>query len=212
MGVSCIIRCRDEEQWIGHSIQSFIDFFPDGQIVIVDNNSSDESMEIAKLFDYFDIDFINIDDYTPGKSLNLAVKKCKYDNILILSAHCVLKHVNVEMLLGELKKYPCVFGKQTPFFKGKRITRRYIWSHFNEGRIENMFSKQESRYFLHNAMCAYTKKILNEIPFDERLCGKEDRYWADDLVKSNMKYLYDSEILRCDHHYTGNGSTWKGVG
>mgnify|MGYP003151850420 CR=1 FL=1 len=77
MGVSCIIRCRDEEQWIGHSIQSFIDFFPDGQIVIVDNNSSDESMEIAKLFDYFDIDFINIDDYTPGKSLNLAVKKCK---------------------------------------------------------------------------------------------------------------------------------------
>ena len=51
MKVSVIIRCRNEERWIGHSIQSIIDFFDnDSEIVIVDNNSNDKSKNIISLF------------------------------------------------------------------------------------------------------------------------------------------------------------------
>ena len=48
------------------------------------------------------------------------------------------------------KKYTAVFGNQTPKWNGKRIAKRYIWSHFHEKNIiENMFSKLENRYFFH---------------------------------------------------------------
>ena len=48
--VSVIIRCKDEERWIGHSIQSVLDFIPENEIIIIDNNSKDRSMEIVGQF------------------------------------------------------------------------------------------------------------------------------------------------------------------
>ena len=48
--ISVIIRNRNEEQWIGHAIQSVIDNFDNPEIVIVNNNSTDESMNIVRMF------------------------------------------------------------------------------------------------------------------------------------------------------------------
>ena len=48
--VSVIIRSRNEERWIGHAIQSIIDHLPDSEIIIVDNNSQDETKNIVKNF------------------------------------------------------------------------------------------------------------------------------------------------------------------
>ena len=48
--ISVIIRCRNEEQWIGHSIQSVMDNFKKPEIVVVDNNSTDNSMGIVRMF------------------------------------------------------------------------------------------------------------------------------------------------------------------
>ena len=47
---SVIIRNRNEEDWIGHCIQSVIEHFQDPEIIIVDNKSTDHSLEIAKTF------------------------------------------------------------------------------------------------------------------------------------------------------------------
>ena len=93
--ISVIIRCKNEEQWIGHSIQSVIDNFNNPEIVVVDNNSADESMNIVHMFkkgkfngggSYADIKIHNIDSYTPGKSINFGVSKCSNDYILILDS------------------------------------------------------------------------------------------------------------------------------
>ena len=74
-----------------------------------------------------------------------------------------------------------------------------------------MYSKYEKRFFLHNAIALYNKKYLVKNPFDENLTGKEDRYWAQEVIKNNKSYLYDPK-LEADHHYTENGNTWKGIG
>ena len=170
-------------------------------------------MEIIKLFDRFDIRVIKIDDYTPGKSLNLGVKYAKYDTILIQSAHTVIDNINHEALAKNLENYAAVFGNQTPIYLGKRITKRYIWSHFKQDVIiKNMFSEIEDRCFLHNAFCFYKKEVVLENLFDEKLHGKEDRYWAASMIKKDYSYLYNSVDLSSKHHYTGNGATWKGLG
>ncbi|MDC3274651.1 glycosyltransferase [bacterium] len=219
---SVIIRTRNEEQWIGYTIQSVLDNLFKPEIIIIDNNSSDKTLEIVNQFSqdpllnsnsskYTKIKIFNIDNYSPGKALNLGVKKSSKKNILIISAHCILKKFNEEQILNSLKKNVCVFGNQIPIYQGKKITKRYIWSHFLDTKNTNMFSKLENRYFLHNALAVYRSEILKKYPFDPNLTGKEDRYWANMIVKKKLNYLYEP-MLVAEHQYTTNGNTWKGIG
>ena len=221
--ISVVIRTKNEERWIGHTIQSILDNLKKPEIIIIDNFSDDNTINIIKSFiadpllnsntnkNYTKIKIYQMKDYSPGKALNYGIKKCKFKNIMILSAHCVIKKINTTNLKKNLKKYVAIFGKQTPIWNGKKISKRYIWSHFVESKVINMYSKHENRYFFHNAAAFYSKKFILKNPFDENLFSKEDRYWANKIVKKGKKYLYDPEMT-VDHHYTENGNTWKGIG
>ncbi len=217
--VSVIIRNKNEEQWIGHSIQSALETLNSPEIIIVNNNSSDNSIDIVKSFrhnnslnpnihSYGEIKIIDIDEYTPGKALNLAVKNASNEYLLILSAHSVITKLDANYLKEKFEKYDCIFGKQIPVYRGKKINPRYVWSHFSDNEQINMFSNLENRYFIHNAFCFYKKKILLEIPFDNEILGKEDRIWAKEIIDMGKNYLYTPK-LECLHHYTTAGNTWK---
>ena len=209
--VSVIIRNRDEAEYIGFAIQSIVDHIKDPEIIIVDNNSKDDSMKIVSLFDRYNIKTYSIDDYTPGKALNLGVTKCSNDIILILSAHSQITKLDLDLVKKSLMSSVAVFGNQIPIFRGKKITKRYIWSHFNDKEQTNMFSEIENRLFLHNAFCFYSKKVLEDFPFDEKLSGKEDRYWAIEVVSKGLTYFYTPN-LEVNHFFTNKGATWQGLG
>ena len=162
--ISVIIRSRNEDRWIGHAIQSVLDFIYKPEIIIVDNNSTDETENIVRHFtqdpllndkknkQYTKIKIIKIDNYTPGKALNMGVRKCSNPHLMIISAHCVLKKLNLKKHIQDLKKHVCVFGNNTPIWNGKKITKRYIWSHFVNKRVVNMYSEMEKRHFIHNSI------------------------------------------------------------
>ena len=217
---SVIVRVKNEEQWIGHALQSIIDNVNNSKIIIIDNNSDDNSINIAKLFQhdtskpksnrYADIDIIKINEYSPGKAINLAVEKVKTNTLLLLSSHCEISKYSITLVKNLLESHVAVFGKQIPRYFGKRIVPRYIWSHYGEQPVINMYSDLEDRYFLHNAFCAYKTDFLKKNPFNENLVGKEDRYWANDVVKAGKTYAYEPNII-CQHHFTNNGNTWRGI-
>ena len=209
--ISVVIRNRNESEYIGFAIQSVIDNFKDPEIIIMNNNSTDDSIEIINLFSLkTNIQIFNIDNYSPGRSINEAVKRCNNDIILILSAHSQIHKMDYEYVQACLKNHVAVFGKQTPLYRGKKITPRYIWSHFGTDEVTNLFSIIEDRYFLHNAFCFYTKEHLLKYPFDEKLVGKEDRYWAIDQVELGYSFFYTPKI-EINHYWTNNGATWKGL-
>lgn len=211
--ISIIIRNRNEDTHVGFAIQSCLDHFDKPEIIIVDNNSTDDSLHTVNLFkDRTTVKVVNINDYTPGRSINLGVKQATNDIILVLSAHSQITKIDIDQLSSDLNNYIAVFGNQTPIYKGKKISKRYIWSHFTKKRIENMFSIIENRQFLHNAFCFYNRQFLIDNPMPEQYAGKEDRYWAIDMVNKNFKYLYDGKHQTCNHFYTNNGATWKGIG
>ena len=211
--ISVIIRNKNEAEHIGMAIQSVVDYIgSDAEILVIDDNSSDDSLKVVSLFDRLNIKIIEFSGrYSPGKALNLGAKLASYNTLLILSAHSQITKLDISYIEDKLKVYKAIFGKQIPIYRGKKINPRYIWSHFKEDEIENMFSKIENRPFLHNAFCFYDKNFLLQNPFNESLVGKEDRYWARDIVNQNYKYLY-TNLLRANHYYTNNGATWKGIG
>ena len=98
--ISAIIRTKNEDQWIGHCIQSLLDNFDKPEILIIDNNSKDQTIEIVNEFKedkslksidnrYTTIKTFEIPKYSPGSALNLGVAKSSNENILIISAHCL---------------------------------------------------------------------------------------------------------------------------
>jgi len=223
-GISVIIRNKNEADYIGFAIQSVLDHIgtESVEIIIVDNESTDDSMSVVSLFnDRIPIVTTSISnkEYSPGLSLNRGIQLAKYDITLILSAHCQITKLPsnirediIRIGTGSTKPiYGAVFGKQIPIYRGKKISRRYIWENFSDRGIVNMISKSENRPFLHNAFCFYKTEIVKKFDFDENLSGKEDRYWAKDYLSDGGYILYNVE-MECNHFYTKNGATWKGIG
>jgi hypothetical protein len=142
----------------------------------------------------------------------MGVKQCSNDYILVLSAHAQITNMNFKQVITHFKNNNvAVFGNQIPIYKGKKISKRYIWSHFSKKETLDMYSNIEQRYFLHNAFCFYEKSVLINNPMPEQYPGKEDRYWAKDMINKHQHYIYEPSIS-VNHFYTGNGATWKGIG
>jgi len=206
-GLSAIIRCRDEERWVGHAIQSVLDYHPDAEIIVVDDDSQDNSRRIINMFSPFrNLKVLSQENYSPGSAINQGVDNALHENILILSAHCQLtSRVPVEYL----QPFCAVWGKQTPVYLGKKITPRYIWKNFGPESKINYVAPGEGRYFLHNALAMYKRDTLIENPFNEDLMGKEDRYWAKEMIDTHKKRILYHPALSCLHHWTEHGATWQ---
>ena len=213
--VSVIVRRRNEERYIGHCIQSITDLVGKPQIIIVDNESTDGTIPIVNRFEYHDVSKlqINKNDYTPGKSLNMGVNECNEDYVMILSAHCEIIKFNFNKMKSKLDSngVGAIWGKQTPIWDGKKISRRYMWSNFGDDSQTNYWCESEDRYFFHNAFSMFRTSYLKKYPFDEHYSGKEDRYWANNQIENGFDIYYDSE-QEVKHHYTPGGATWMGTG
>ena len=209
--ISIIIRNKNEQDFIGFAIQSCLDFFDKPEIIIVDNNSTDESMQVVQNFNNrTNIITKKLDNYKPGESINKGVESASKDFILVLSAHAQIIDFDFELLKNNLQTHMAVFGKQIPVHRGKKITPGYIWSNFGDNEKINKFSKIEKRHFLHNAFCFYKRKTLIDHPMPEKYSGKEDRYWAKYIIEKDYTYLYNPKF-KCYHFWTKNGATWKGL-
>lgn len=209
---SVIIRTRTGEPYLGFAIQSVLDHVPNSEIIIVDNACKDGSLDTALQFNKADIQIFPCDQYSPGKALNIGIKESVGKKILILSAHAKITKYDSSTIDHNLEQMTAVFGKQIPVYRGKRITPRYIWSHFIEHATVNMFSQIENRPFFHNAFAVYNGDYLRKHLFDEDLSGKEDRYWAKDVIDRGDCYLYNPIVMECEHYWTPSGATWQGIG
>ena len=214
--LSVLIRNRNEERWIGYAIQSVLDqnhLLGDTEIIILDDHSTDDSLRVVREFCFEDIKLHTVNDYTPGKSLNEGAFIAEGDIIMTLSAHAQIQNVLPLERIGNIldSGNVAVFGNQTPLYKGKRMHKRYLWSHFGDLEVQDMWSTIEERYFLHNAFAFYERKTLLMYRFDEKLAGKEDRYWANNLISNEHKHIMYNPDMEILHHWTPNGNTWKGL-
>lgn len=86
--ISIIIRTFNEERRIGHCLRSiFKQDFGSFEVIVVDNNSSDHTVEIAKRYPIAKI--VKIDKFYPGKAINDGVRASSGKYIVCISAHCI---------------------------------------------------------------------------------------------------------------------------
>lgn len=73
--ISIIIRTKNEERWITSYSQAVFDQEEkDIEVIVVDNHSTDKTVEKAKRFP---VKVLDVDDYLPGKALNVGFKEAR---------------------------------------------------------------------------------------------------------------------------------------
>ncbi len=194
---SIIIRTKNEEQWIKHCLkmidaQSFRDF----EVLLVDNESEDATVSIARRHGVEKIE--TIADYRPGDALNRGIVASRGEYVVCLSAHCVPRDSDwLSKLLAPLDdaNVAGVYGRQLPVSFSPDSDKRDLLITFGLDR-----RVQVKDYFFHNANSAIRREIWEKIPFDERASNIEDRIWGKAAIEAGYNLVYEPEAAVYHHH------------
>lgn len=206
-----VIRTKNEEEHISKSIDSVRYFFDNNsKIIIVDNESQDDTLKIIKSKKDKNIEILHIENYFPGKALNLGLKKVKTKMAGILSAHCEIVNFNFNSLdcFNDEKCFGLI-GEQIPINNGIIDYSLAVWDNFRRGDVfQNIVDLNSSSYFFHNAFSFISMKSWALQNFDEDQKSKEDLLWAKNQIDRNKYFTFDNRI-KANHFFTSNGATWK---
>lgn len=151
---------------------------PTPEIVVVDNQSDDNSAAIAQKWGAAVVTLPR-SDFTYGRALNLGIANARSDLCLILSAHALpLGHdflgACARPFVGrEIAAARCLYaGKAADSDRWMRpeILRKPI-------DIETIVSKGPLA-----SCCVIRRSVWTEIPFDEEIIAAEEKIWAWDVV------------------------------
>jgi len=197
--ISIIVRSKNEEAWIEKCLYALNNQVCENkEIILVDNNSTDKTIKIAKKFNCIIINYKK-KIYNYSEALNLGIKKSNGQIIGIISAHCVpyddywianaIKNFNKSDIAG-------VYSKQLPTKDTKDVDFRSLFQVFRDDR-----TLQTDDIYFNNAASFIKKEYWKNKNFDEKINGYEDLIWADYFLKKNKKIIYEptSKVF----HYHG---------
>lgn len=195
--VAIVIRTRNEERWISRCLKMvFAQDYRDFEVVIVDNASTDHTVEIARRFP---VKIITIDQFRPGRAINLGIRAATSEFIVCLSAHCIPKDAQwLEALVRNMERpgVAGVYGRQLPFSYSSDLNKRDLMITFG---LDHRIQTKDS--FFHNANSLIRRSVWEVIPFDEDVTNIEDRAWGKDVIAEGYQIAYEPDAAV--YHYHG---------
>lgn len=183
--ISIVIRNKNEAKNLEIVLAILNDQYKGAfdEIILVDNLSYDNSIEIATKYN---CKVVTIEHFTYGKAINLGIKTAKNDCVLLLSAHAV-----------PTGKY---FFKSIldTFNSNENIAGiRFINSYQNYLRaFENNFVVTDGIRFGLMAACAVIRKsVWEDVKFDENLPFSEDKDWSKKVMDKGKL------IVECNEYF-----------
>lgn len=187
--VSLIIRTYNEERWITSCLNAvFNQTYKNIEVVIVDNLSTDQTLNRAK---NFPVNIINIVNFLPGKAINEGIRVSKGEIIVCISGHCVpVNNQWLEKLIKELSdpSVAGVYGRQEPLSYSSDLDKRDLITVFG---LDKKIQIRDP--FFHNANSAFTRKVWEAYPFDEEATNIEDRIWGQKVIAARFKIVYEPD-------------------
>ena len=196
--VSIVIRGKNEEDWLGLCLRSLREqTYTNYEIIYVDNESSDASVDIANFYQVEQIKTIT--KFLPGRAINLGVEASRGEYIVILSAHCIPRDKNwLSQLVRSIQpdEIAGVYGRQLPLPSTSPDDARDLLITFGD---EDKIQKKDP--FFHNANSIVKRSVWDKVKFDNCITNIEDRDWAKKILDLGFHIKYDSEA--CVFHYHG---------
>lgn len=201
---SIIIRTFNEQKYIAKLLRSLSrQNYKNFEVIIVDSESTDNTVRLARefegSFEHFKLLHMAKARFTFGRSLNVGVGASQGKFIVAISGHCIPKEDNwLAELLKPLEsgKAEITYGRQIgldekdEFHPSTRFSERNIFG-------KNYPATSEvTEPFLNNANGAFSRKLWEELRFDENLPGLEDLDFAirASLLSSRSQYVATSVV------------------
>jgi len=189
--VSIIIRCLNEEKYIGRLLAGISEQDYDNiEIVVVDSGSTDATLSIVSNYSCKVLK-IKPEDFSFGYALNIGCKAASGDILLFASAHVYPLYKDwISLMVSPFmtdEKIELVYGRQ----EGDKRTR------FSEHMIFAKWFPEKSSLnqdhpFCNNANCAIRKNAWEKRNYDETLTGLEDLAWAKLAQEEGARIAYQA--------------------
>lgn len=205
MKYDVVIRCKNEIEWLPRVLKSIKNqTLQPSKIILVDNSSTDGSLDYAKQFGCYIVNY-DRSDFNYSYALNIGIDVSEEKEVLILSAHCELfTDGAVQNMIEVRHAYNAagVYGRQIPTVGSNPIDTRDLVTVFGRERI--VF---ESYPFFHNAFSLIDRSAWEDCKFDENQNGIEDRFWARQQALRGKKIIYEPESVVFHEHGLNQGAT-----
>ena len=196
--ISIVIRTKNEARWIWKTLKAIKSqsIIPN-EIVVIDNLSEDSTITLAKEFGATKI--LDIEDYSPGRALNLGMARTTSEFVVFLSAHCVpCDEFWLENLISPFHndQIAATYGRQLPLPFSSDTDKSDLYTVFrSESQIQSIDG------FMNNANSAIRRSCWQQVKFDISVTNIEDRVWGKEIISKGFKiaYVADSSVF----HYNG---------
>jgi glycosyltransferase involved in cell wall biosynthesis len=174
---SVVIRNKNEVFYLNKVLNILTSVYSEDidEIIVVDNESTDESVKIAK---QYNCKIVSISDFSYGRAINIGISNAKNNNVLLLSSHAIP--------VGK-----SFFKNSLEFLSKHKDTGglRYINSIDNYERAiqNNCIVEDPLKYGLMAACCTVVKDVWLKHKFDEDLEFSEDKEWSLKITELGYK-------------------------
>jgi glycosyltransferase involved in cell wall biosynthesis len=202
LGISFVIRTLNEIEYLPLLIENIRESEIIADIVVVDSESNDGTYEYASLQSDINLIKIQKENFSFGGAINLGVSKTRFQNVCIISAHCIPLRPNwilaMKITLDEDKNTVAVFCRQI------------AWKHTNymeKVEYHCSYKKYSTTVLFSNACSLIKKDILIKHPFDPELISNEDEVWAKQILNLGLQIKYlGSEAVFHSHDENFNNA------
>lgn len=205
--VSVIIPTLNAENCIKNLIESLLSqSLRPNEIIIVDSESDDRTVEIAESFPIVTVIPIKRKDFDHGGTRDMALRKSHGDNVVFMTQDAIsANEYTIENLIRHLKSednIAVVSGRQLARPDSSEMEK--LVRKFNYPRVSNIRQKSDigtygiKTFYSSDVCAAYDKKIYLELGgFEYPLKTNEDMFFAAKAVNNGYKvgYAADAEVI-----------------
>ena len=205
--VSILMRARNDEVLIARALKAIFSQKTElkFEVVVCDDASTDRTREIAA---GFPVRFFErpAGPYKPGRTLNALVRAAAGEIVVFNNSDAIPCDSGwlaalVKPLLAAPKAPVFTFANQLPRPDAQALVRKDSERAFGDGKVQATW-----RFFFSLASSATWKRLLMEVPFDEKIQFSEDVEWtwrnsrrAENPVR--IVYCPDAHVEH-SHNYT----------
>lgn len=175
--VSIVIRVRNEEEWLPHTLKSVFNQRFDGtfEVIVVDNESTDRSLEIAKSFPTR-IVHLPKDEFTVGRATNTGCAAARGRFIVMVSGDAIpLGRYWLQTMIDYCDQ-PGVAGVSGSQNAACLSVGNPAWEPLTAGSRELDFLLKTKGWHFDQVTSAFKRSVWIDYPFNE-----DPRTFADDM-------------------------------
>lgn len=209
--ISVVIRARNQSVSLDFALRNLVERYRKSisEIIVVDNESTDNSKEIVAKYD---ARFVTIKNFSYGGSANVCAREAKYPIVVLFSAHSYpVSHDFFELIQQKFEQNSNLAGLRC--LHNPNDYKNYI------NQVSVLTDPNKSGLIFSGS--AFSKLVWEKHPFKEDVATFEDKEWTTRVIKNGYEidfvpsiFCYDikrtkkQQLFRFKNDIVGNYQLW----